>query len=242
MIALLQKMDDAVFRAERTVVAVMLAVMGTVVLLDVFHRVSTRVDSALANPLFTGVIVGILGVFAMRTRGDSSPLGVAKGLGIGLAFGVAQAAFVVLVPNGLVWSQTLALALTLWLGFVGASLAAHERRHLALDIGSKLWPPSVAAKIAAVGHFVTAAFCLLILYLGYRSTIQHIELWQATDHAGGTLSGTAIPKWFAALAIPYGSLLLAFRFGLEGVRTWTGDLPLAGDDTLKQLGIDEAAQ
>lgn len=241
MMKRLLQFDEALFRAERAVVAVMLGSMGLVVFLDVFHRVSTRSGSALANPLITGGVAALLGVFAMRTRGDTSAAGVGKGIGVGVAFAAAQAGFVLLVPNGLVWSQTLALALTLWLGLIGASLAAHDQRHLALDVGSKLWPPAVAPKVAAVGHLVTAAFCVLVLFLGWRSTSAHLGLWQDTGHAGGTLSGTAIPKWFAALAIPYGMAALSFRFTLEAVRTWTGELAVGGDDTLRQLGIEEAS-
>ncbi len=237
MWSLLTRFDELLFRAERATVATMLALMGSVVFLDVFHRVSTRTDSLLANPLFTGFVASILGVFAVRTRGDTSPASLGKGVGIGVTFGLVQFGFVRALPNGLVWSQTLALALTLWLGLIGASLAAHDGRHLALDVGAKLWPASIVHKVVAVGHFVTAAFCLLILVLGYRSTTQHVELWQATAHAGGTLSGTAIPKWFAALAIPYGALALTFRFTLEGIRTWRGEVEIGGDDTLKQLGI-----
>ncbi len=237
MLTILLKFDEMLFRVERTVVAVMLALMGSVVFLDVFYRVSTRTDSFLANPLYTGGVAAVLGVLAMRTRGDTSGAGIGKGIGIGVAFALAQFTFIRALPNGLVWSQTLALALTLWLGLIGASLAAHDGRHLALDVGAKLWPASIVHKVVAVGHFVTAGFCLLILVLGVRSTTFHIELWQQTGHAGGTLSGTAIPKWFAAMAIPYGALALTFRFLLEGVRTWRGELEVGGDDTLKQLGI-----
>lgn len=231
------RVDGLLFEAEKAVVALMLASMGTVVFLDVFHRVSTRTDSLLANPLFTAATAAVIGVLAMRTRGDATRTGVGKGVAVGVVFGVAQMVFVRALPNGLIWSQTFALALTLWLGLIGASLAAHEGRHLALDVGAKLWPKALAPKMVALGHLVTAAFCLLLLYLSVRSTGQHIALWQQTGHAGGTLSGTDIPKWFAAMAIPYGTLALTFRFTLEAVRTWRGDIEIGGDDTLKQLGI-----
>ena len=162
---------------------------------------------------------------------------------------LGQILFVKLVPNGLVWSQTLALALTLWLGTMGASLAAHSRRHLALDIGSKLWPASMAPKIAAIGHLCTAAFCLGLIFLAGRSIFGfelsgthvpgHLDIWRDSDGAGGTLSGTGIPKWLASLAIPYGMAVIAFRFTLDAYRTWTGQLAIGEDDTLHQLGITE---
>lgn len=235
MIKALRAADDALFAAEKAIVAVLISVMGAVVFLDVLHRVATRADSWLADPLVVGPVAVLVGAAALHTRGKPAWMGAVAGA----AFVAAWRGFVWALPNGIVWSQTLALALTLWMGLMGASLAAHERRHLGLDIGAKLWPEALRPKVAAIGHFATAAFCVLLLWLGWRSVVDHLDLWTATEGAAGNLSGLAIPKWATNLAIPYGMLALGFRFALEGVRTWTGDLKDIGDDTLKQLGIEE---
>ena len=135
-------------------------------------------------------------------------------------------------------AQPFALALTLWVGMIGASLAAYERRHLALDVGSKVWPEAVRPWVAALGHVVTAAFCLGMLWLAQRSIVEHVALWRDTGGAGGNLSGTAIPKWFAVAAVPWGMLTLSVRFLAEAWRSVTGRIPADADDTLHQLGID----
>jgi TRAP-type C4-dicarboxylate transport system permease small subunit len=227
--------DDAVYRVERGAVAAVLALMGLVVFLDVVHTVGSRQGGLLANPAFVAVLASIVAALALATRGVGGAWWKGTLVGVGLAG--AQAAFVRLVPNGLVWSQTLALSLTLWLGTVGASLAAHDRRHLAMDVGGKLWPEALAPKAAAIGHFVTAAFCVLLCWLGVRSVAANWDLWASTGGAAGNLSGLDIPKWFPSLSIPYGTAMLAFRFTLEGWRTWNGEVDLSGDDTLHQLGI-----
>ncbi|MDP2315163.1 MAG: TRAP transporter small permease subunit [Pseudomonadota bacterium] len=249
MIGSLEKLDDLLVRGERFVVAALLSVMGLVVFLDVVHRVSTRVGSPLANPVVVTIVGGIVAILAFRTRGSSHA--VPKGIALGVSLAIAQIAFVKALPNGLVWSQTLALALTLWLGTMGASLAAHARRHLALDIGSKLWPPAIAPKVAAVGHLCTAVFCVGLIFLAGRSLFGfdisgshvpgHLDIWRDSSGAAGTLSGTGLPKWMAFVSIPYGMTVLAFRFSLEAVRTWTGRVAIGGDDTLHQLGITEEA-
>lgn len=232
---MIRAFDEGLFRVERWLVAAILVVMGLVVFLDVVHRVSTRQGSLLANPLVIGVAFTVVGALALRTRGRPAW----GGLGVGLGVVVFQQALVRLVPNGFIWSQALALALTLWLGLLGASLAAHDRRHLALDVGSKLWPAALAPKAVAVGHVVTALFCAAVVWFAGTSVLDHLATWSESGHQAGTLAGTAIPKWFAAAAVPYGMAALGFRFLDEAVRTWRGELEIGGDDTLHQLGIEE---
>jgi TRAP-type C4-dicarboxylate transport system permease small subunit len=232
----IERLDGAIYRVERALVAVFLLVMGVFVFLDVVHRVSTREGSWMHSPLAVGVVASVVAALAFRTRdAEGWPW---KGVATGAAIVVAQLAFVKLLPNGLVWSQTLALALTLWLGTMGASLAAHERRHLAMDVGAKIWPPALLPKITALGHLVTGLFCLMLFWLGTRSVVANWDLWSGSGHAAGNLSGLAIPKWVPSLAIPYGMGVLAFRFLLDTWRAWTGRLAVGGDDTLHQLGID----
>lgn len=270
MIAVLDRFDSALYRVERAAVAAVLSVMGAVVFLDVVYRVTATADSKLvpdaleaaigaaAMPLWMGLVSAALAVLAFRTRADAAAL--PRGVAVGVALGALLYGYGKLLPSGLVWSQTLALSLTLWMGMAGACLAAYQRRHLALDVGSKLWPPSVAPKVAAVGHWVTAAFCALVVVLGTRSIIGyeqdgnhipgHLDTWTQSDHASGNmitpveipgLPSINIPKWMVMASIPVGMCILAFRFGLQGLKVWTGAEVQGGDDTLRQLGIEEEA-
>lgn len=259
MLERLEHLDRLIWEVERRVVAAMLAVMGLVVFLDVVYRVTATAESPIvpdafeaalgpvAVPVWAVLVNGVIGVLAFRTRGDVGALW--KGALVGLLSGVGLALYVKLLPNGMVWSQTLALSFTLWMGMAGASLAAYQRRHLALDVGSKLWPPSLAPKVAAVGHWVTAGFCVLLAVLGWRSIFGvgegearipgHFDTWTGSEFAAGTMTGTIIPKWLVMFSIPFGTAVLALRFSLEGARVWLGRVQLGGDDTLHQLGLDE---
>lgn len=235
----LDAVDAAIYRAEKLAVASMLLLMGFIVAADVVHRSSAPGD-LFGNPVAVGVGAVVLSVLAFRTRDDAAWL--PKGVGLGLAVTVLHQGFLAAFPNGLLWSQTLALALTLWLGTMGASLASYERRHLAMDVGTKVWPASWQPKVVAVGHLVTALFALLLVYLGGRSVLSHWDLWSQTDGAAGNLSGLPIPKWFPSAAIPYGMGMVAFRFGRDAVKAWRGELALDEDETLHMLGIkDDAA-
>jgi TRAP-type C4-dicarboxylate transport system permease small subunit len=141
-----------------------------------------------------------------------------------------------LLPNGLVWSQTIALALMLWVGMIGASLATRERRHLALDIGPRALPERARPYATAVGYLITSLFCLLLVVLSIESVRRHLGDWQDTDWAGGVLIGTPIPKWIAFLAIPYGFIAMSIRFVAEARAVARGERG-EGDSTLHMLGL-----
>lgn len=251
----LERLDALLFAAEKTIVWVLLCLMGLVMFLSVAHRAGSAIVNPVSAPAWfvqalgpeawlwlapvamAGVLAGVC-VLAFRTRGHPQALGLGVGLGLGLT--VLVWGFVTLLPSGLVMAQPMALSLLLWLSMMGASLAAHDHRHLAIDMGAKIWPEALRPKVAAVGHGVSAVFCLGMSYLAFRSVGQHFSLWTESDGAAGVLSGTAIPKWFAAAAIPYGGLVLAFRFSLEAVRAWQGALEEV--DELAQLGIQTEKQ
>lgn len=71
------------------------------------------------------------------------------------------------LPTGYSWSQSYSLLLLLWVGFLGASMAARQRRHLKIDLARKLLPPSKVAAFNAVSYFAAATFSGIVFYLSY---------------------------------------------------------------------------
>lgn len=221
-----------VFAVERAFVAVASLVMGLAVFLDVVHRVATRDYGLGARGAFAAASwVFIYAALCARGR----PGGLRTGLlALAVEFGLWLAlwVFVRLVPNGLVWSQTLGLVLMLWISCVGASMATYQHRHLALDLGSKLWPRRVLHYVQAAGNAVTAAFCLALGLLAVTSVRSHFADWQ---EGGGQFVALALPKWIAFLAIPITLTLMAARFAAQARASWLGHVE--EDDTMAMLGL-----
>lgn len=71
------------------------------------------------------------------------------------------------LPEGYSWAQSYSLLLLLWVGFLGASIAARERRHLRVDLARKLLPGDKVPAFNAISYLVAAAFTGVVLYLGY---------------------------------------------------------------------------
>ncbi len=77
------------------------------------------------------------------------------------------------LPKGFSWAQSYSLVLLLWVGFLGASIAAMQRRHLRVDLTRKLCPPKYLALFNAVSYFAAALFTSIIVYLGFIYLFGH---------------------------------------------------------------------
>lgn len=241
-------LNRKVLELEKKLCAVFMSIMGTVVFLDVIHRVASR-ERGLLNRWFgdapwvgvTGTLMamvlnGLLVFAALRARGQppgARTAGLAAGIMVG-AYALLRV-FLVVLPNGLVWSQTLGLVLMLWVGCIGASMAAAEHRHLALDLGSKLWPRKVLPYVQAVGHALTGGFCVVLALLSLVSLRSHFGDYVDTDGAGGTFAALPIPKWVAFTAIPVGFANMGIRFFAQMVDSLRGHVE--EDDPLQLLGL-----
>jgi TRAP-type C4-dicarboxylate transport system permease small subunit len=88
-------------------------------------------------------------------------------LGILMAVSLPGLWFLGSLPTGYSWAQSYGLFLLLWVGFLGASVAARERRHLRVDLTRKLLPPRWLPHFNALSYFVAALFTAMVFYLGF---------------------------------------------------------------------------
>jgi tripartite ATP-independent transporter DctM subunit len=106
--------------------------------------------------------------------------------------------------------------LVLWVGFLGAAIAAREGRLLSLATGSLVpegWPRRVAAIVAAmIGAAVSAIL-----------TLAALEFVQSERNVGGSF-GAGIPTWIAELVLPFGFALIGVRLAWRASNGWNGRL------------------
>ncbi|MFT3709762.1 MAG: TRAP transporter small permease [Archangium sp.] len=228
-------LSDRIYALESRFVTVALSIMGVVVFFDVVHRVASRELSWAGR--ITWFVVGVIAVTgALRLRKEA-PGWKAWAIAVGIVTATwgALRAFLFLLPNGLVWSQTLGLVLMLWVGVLGASMATKEHRHLALDLGAKLWPKKWLPKVQGVGNVITALFCLSLGLLACVSLRDHFKDWSDTDGAGGIFPALAIPKWIAFGGIPIGFSIMTARFLAQALESFRGKVE--EDDAMHMLGL-----
>ena len=106
--------------------------------------------------------------------------------------------------TSIVWGDIFLRHLVLWIGFIGASLATKEGKHINIDVLSKLLTPT-AKKI---GQIIVSLFSSVICYFLMRAAITFINM----EQEGGGILFSGVPIWIAQiiLAIGFGMMLLRF--------------------------------
>jgi len=117
-------------------------------------------------------------------------------------------------------SSAYASVLTLWLGMLGAAIAAREGKLLTLATGEFL-PKGRISSIAHVFAGAAGAMIATILMVGAIVVVQ-------SDREAGDVIADSFPKWIADLALPIGFGLIALRLVWRASPNRTGRAIAAG--------------
>ena len=235
----LSRLDAAVYRIERVAAASAFLLMGGVMFIAVVQRVYANQESRIgvgvlklahalgASPdpatvhgpvslVINLLLTFLLSYAALRTAKRKRPPSRPKDLALALLATLALAGLVKLVltvwATGFEWAPSVALACMLFVGFLGASLATYEKRHLALEMGEKIWPKPALRYVKAMANLTTATMMVFLLALAVISLRLHIATWLVNPLVG-LLQGTSkTPAWIAFLVFPYAFFVMTVRF------------------------------
>ena len=105
---------------------------------------------------------------------------------------------------GFLWADPLVRHLVIWVGFVGAAIAAHEERHIGIDAFSRFfstrWQDAV--------RILTSLFAIIVCY--YLADAAWVFL--VDEKSSGSEFMLNVPTWVALLIIPAGYALMALHF------------------------------
>ncbi len=157
----------------------------------------------------------------------------------------------------------LSLVLMVWVGFLGASLATRQRKHLAVDASDRLLAPAAArfvkrftALVAAIltWTLTKASWALVKESLEFEDTVEGLSVWRGMDTVLNTIisrlpgqplpgtdwplleAGGAFPLWVAQVVLPISFFMITLRFGAIALLGKT-DKPVLEDDEPAQAGI-----
>ncbi len=116
--------------------------------------------------------------------------------------------------TGIPGSSALVQHGTLWIGFLGAAIAAREKRLLALGAATGALPPGLRSAAEIFSASVSAGLTALLCAAG-------VSLVQA-ERADPTELIPHVPAWVAEAVIPAGFALIAWRLVRGASPSWRG--------------------
>jgi C4-dicarboxylate transporter DctQ subunit len=112
--------------------------------------------------------------------------------------------------TGLDWGDQLLRNLVLWIGFIGATLATKEGKHINIDVVSR-WLPSQGKKIVTlIIHLFSFFICCLLTYATLKFIKNEVQMENMTF--------LNIPAWVPEMILPITFSLMTFRFGLRSFK------------------------
>jgi len=116
--------------------------------------------------------------------------------------------------TGLGWGDPLLRNLVLWIGFIGATLATREGKHINIDVVSR-WLPSLGKNVVTLFiHLFSFFICCLLTYAALKFIKNEVQMENRTF--------LNIPAWIPEMILPMTFGLMTFRFGLRFFKTAFG--------------------
>ena len=112
--------------------------------------------------------------------------------------------------TGLNWADSLLRNLVLWIGFIGATLATKEGKHINIDVISR-WLPSLGKNIVTlIIHLFSFCIGCLLTYAALKFIKNEVQMERMTF--------LNIPAWIPEMILPMTFGLMTFRFGLRSFK------------------------
>lgn len=136
---------------------------------------------------------------------------------------VAQILMRNLGDQSLVWADPFLRVAVLWIGLLGASIAARDNAHIAIDIATR-YLGGVAARAAGVLlSLFAAAVCGIVAW--------HAFLFVRDEYAGGMTAFAQVPAWVCEAIMPVAFALISVRYLLHAAGVATGRRPVRPEET-----------
>ena len=116
-----------------------------------------------------------------------------------------------LFDSGFVWIDPLLRILVLWLGLIGATVAARHNKHIRIDLLSRYFSRNTHRLIQVMVRQVSAWTCLVIAWYGMD--------WIRLDYEYSVTSFAGIPAWSVEIIVPLAFALIGIRYFLRSLHS-----------------------
>jgi C4-dicarboxylate transporter DctQ subunit len=134
-------------------------------------------------------------------------------LGFMVLFAFLQVVLRNIFDEGILWGDILLRHLVLWVGFIGASLATRESKHINIDLFNRFLTERGKKISLLITNLFSVFICILLTEAGWTFVIDEKMM--------GTTIFAEVPAWYFQIIIPVGFLLMAFHFLIHAVTNVT---------------------
>lgn len=117
---------------------------------------------------------------------------------------VAQILLRNLGDASIVWADPFLRVAVLWIGLLGAMIAARENSHIAIDIATRYLPEKIARVLAVLLALFTSAICALVGWHAFR--------FVRDEHEYAGMAFAQVPAWICEIIIPLAFAVMALRY------------------------------
>ena len=128
-----------------------------------------------------------------------------------LGLGLLQVIERNVLASGIFWADELLQHMVLWLGFLGASLATREHRHLSIDVLTHFLPRRWQLWLGLLVNTAALALCMLLVQAAWGLV--------RSEYTAGTVLTFGVPAWLAQSIVPLGFGAITLRFALRLLET-----------------------
>jgi TRAP-type C4-dicarboxylate transport system permease small subunit len=106
--------------------------------------------------------------------------------------------------TGIAWGDAFVRSLVLWTGFVGATIAAREGKHISIDAVSRWLSPRESAAAAIVIHAFSFVVCCFLAFAALKFVDNEFQM------KGVAFPG--VPSWASETILPAAFAMMALRY------------------------------
>jgi TRAP-type C4-dicarboxylate transport system permease small subunit len=105
---------------------------------------------------------------------------------------------------GIVWGDMLVRILMLWIGLVGAMVAARQNKHISIDLVARYLPRRFNLPVKAFVELFVTVVCTLAAFYSY--------VFVRTEFYDGGPAFGQVPVWVCGAVIPVAFAVMALRY------------------------------
>jgi TRAP-type C4-dicarboxylate transport system permease small subunit len=141
--------------------------------------------------------------------GKIETLSVTVLLSLMIIFSFSQVLLRNFFNDGILWADIFIRQLVLWVGFLGASLAVREGKHISIDFLPNILPQSWGKFIQFIINLTTGIISAFLAWAAWRFVQFEME--------GQAILFLDIPVWVFQVILPYSFMVISARFLLKTI-------------------------